>query len=132
MSDTTYKILRTVGGITYFALVSVRVETCTEGTETIADLSEPDEEAGEVSSTTEPTWVKAAIAGAMSAVDHLRKAGRIHDEYQIRITRIVGSVLDTRDDVVECAATIATLLAFDGHCDIEPTFDGTRWRVDLG
>ena len=132
MSDATYRFLRTVNGTTYFALVSVHAEIGCGRIEAIALLGSPDETAGEVSDAAEPTWVEAAIAGALLALNHLCDVGKITGGCQLQITRLVGSVLDTREDVVECAAVVATLLAIDNsYAGIKPTFDGYQWRVEL-
>jgi hypothetical protein len=74
--------------------------------------------------------VKAALAGAREAAEYLANAGFVENGCVVRIVRLVGSVIDSREDVIACAATLATWQALCPQLRLpEPVFEKGNWKV---
>jgi hypothetical protein len=126
-----YKFLRTVDGISYFACVSVDVDV-DSGSVKIVDAigNNVDPEEGEFNANSAPSWVKAALAGASEAAEYLTNAGFVENGCIVRIVRLVGSVIDSREDVVACAAALATWQTLCPQLRLpEPVFEKGNWKV---
>jgi hypothetical protein len=125
-----FRLLSTIGGVTYFARVWVCSEDGSDTTEVIDAISEVNPDVGEVNSAMEPLWVNAALQGARDAVAELKKQGLVRNECIVKITKIVGSVLDTRQDVVRCAAAIATWKSLCPKvAHPKPKFESGTWKL---
>jgi len=70
-----------------------------------------------------PSWLEAARSGAAVVA----KTERLN----VRITRVEGTLADTRDDTVWCAAVMATLrgAGLEGTAQVE--FKAGRWHAVL-
>jgi hypothetical protein len=126
-----YKFLRTVDGISYFARVSVDV-AIDSGTVKVVDAigNNLDSGQGEYNANSAPSWVKAALAGAREAAEYLANAGFAENGCIVHIVRLVGSVADSREDVVACAAALATWQALCPQLRLpEPVFEKGGWKV---
>jgi hypothetical protein len=126
-----YKFLRTVDGISYFARVWVNVDI-NSGTVKVVDAIgnnvDPDE--GEYNANSAPLWVKAALAGAREAAEYLANAGFAENGCIVHIVRLVGSITDSQEDVVACAAALATWQALCPQLRLpEPVFEKGNWKV---
>jgi hypothetical protein len=127
-----HRFMKTVGGITYFA--RVRFDVRAEGDELrIADSIPPavNADAGEVTAATHPGWVAAALEGAREAA-HLLRARKSIRGARIDLVSLIGSVVDTREDVIRCAAHAAVWTALAPH-EPPPAFalTGGEWRLAL-
>ena len=125
------RFLRVRGGICYFAQVRVEVYPGHAPLEVEDQLPEQvDAEIGEVNRQTAPTWVPAALEGIRATVAEAAARGTLPSGGKVALTRLVGSFVDTRDDVVRCAAILA---AWEGLGLPEPSpevvFDGQAWTV---
>lgn len=126
-----YRFLRTKGGRSYFARVGVEIQAGGEEIEVVDGLPEatnPDK--GEVNRHSAPHWVVAALEGIRTSLDHARQSGVLTTGYRAVLDELVGSVVDTREDVVRCAAGLAVWEAL-GLPDLSPEaeFDGQKWKL---
>jgi hypothetical protein len=130
MTASSYRFLRVREGITSFALVAVELDPGEAESLVRLRLGDPDEDAGEVSASSEPGWCGAAERGARRALD--RFSGQLSSRRcSVTITKIVGSPIDTREDAVEVAAAIATTRALGDRFAADPVWNGERWDVEL-
>ena len=127
-----HRFLHTHHGKSFFARVWVEVHD--HGWDEIVDAL-PDlvnSEAGEFNRHSAPTWVAAALNGIGQALNHARQTGLLGAVCRLELTRLIGSVLDTRDDVVRCAAALA---AWDGlglpGPGPEAEFNGQSWELQF-
>lgn len=91
------------------------------------------EDFGEVSSSSHPSWCQAAIEGASEALAAAERSERIDIWHRIEITKVAGTRVDTTDDAVRCAAAIATwqdLVPISAD-EVQPRLDpnSKKWRV---
>ena len=126
-----YRFLRVKAGKSYFAQLELNVLPDGNGvTFENASPEKPNVDAGEMNVHTAPTWVSAAQEAIRDAVDHARAQGLLPAGCHVRLVKLIGSFVDTRDDVVRCAAALA---AWQGVGGTEPRpeaeFDGTTWRL---
>lgn len=118
-------------GRSYFARVWVEASADGETVDVVDALPDSvNAEAGEFNRRTAPTWVAAALDGIRQTATYARQTGLLGAGCRVELTRLVGSVLDTRDDVVRCAAALAVWdgLGLPGPLP-EVEFDGQSWRV---
>ena len=114
-----------------FARVWVDGEADGNGAAVVADALpdrvNPDE--GEVNARTAPGWVAAALEGITQVLEHARQAGWVSAP-QVRLVKLVGTVADTTEDAVRCAAGCATWKALQlPDPGPEAEFDGVRWHI---
>lgn len=128
-----FKFLKSKEGRTNFAKVTVRVTKSEEKNCVIANIGEKvDWERGEVNMTSDPAWVKAALEGASEALHFAERSRRINDHYLVEITRVVGLLVDTKEDAVKCAAALATwqcLFPGNPECQIKFDNDSKKWTI---
>jgi len=129
--SSNYTFLRTIGGISYFARVWVEIDI-NSGTVEVVDAiggnANPDE--GEFDAATSPSWVTAALESVREATEYLTTAGFIQNGCIVRIVRLVGSVVDSREDVVACAAALATWQIVCPQLPLpEPVFANGAWNL---
>jgi len=126
-----YRFLRTLNHVTYYAHVWVQAEPAPSDIEVVNGIGPSvAEEDGEFSSETAPAWVEAALEGIRAAAAELIRIGCVPNGLNVKLCRLVGSVLDTREDVVACAAAVATWKA--GCPELTPpeiVFSDDRWTV---
>lgn len=128
--STEYRFFTTVAGISYFARVVVEIDRSSNTVRAIDAIGEVNLDTGETKAALEPGRVQAAIAGAQEALDALIAAKALTGGCLVRITKIVGSVLDTRADTVMCAAALATWKAVCPHSPPpEPVFACGHWTL---
>ena len=123
------RFLRTTRGRSYFAQVALEIHPG-GGTVAVVDAL-PDQvnaDEGEVNRVTAPTWVAAALGGIQASLGHARQAGVLSAGCRAALTELVGSPVDTREDVVRCAAGLAV---WDALGSTEPApeveFNGQGW-----
>ena len=125
-----YRFLKVREGICFFA--AVWVEVIPEPAENrvvvaIPDNVNPDD--GEVTLLTGRSWVLAAHRGAQLALDLLSAIDMLESKYLVKILKVVGTDIDTTEDVVLCSAALATCEAIAPQKPLfELVFDGT-WRL---
>lgn len=127
-----YRFLHTRGR-SYFARVWVEASAVNGTVEVVDTLPDPvNAEVGEFNRRTAPTWVAAALDGIRQTATYARQACLLGVGCRGELTKLVGSVLDTRDDVVRCAAALAAWdgLGLPGPAS-EVEFDGQNWRVQF-
>jgi hypothetical protein len=128
MNYADHRIAFVKGGIGYFAKVGVRVQTASPSQRVTArdprsydDQFWVEDERKAYSVPSE--WRDAAIRGA-------RKVARWHEAYGMTflpadISVVIGTVCDTREDIVECAAVYATW-KLQGHDITQLALAGDR------
>ena len=125
------RFLRVQGGKCYFAHVELDVFPDSNGItldETMPEKVNAD--AGEVNEQTAPTWVASAQEGIHAAIDQARPLGLLPGGCRVRLTKLVGSFVDTREDVVRCAAALATWQGLGGpEPGPEAVFNGQVWNL---
>jgi len=128
---SNYKFFQTVSGISYFARVWVEVDLgagIVKIIDAIDGNTNPDK--GEYNANTAPSWVKAAVAGAGEAVDYLTDTGFIQNGCIVRIVRLVGSIVDSSEDVISCATALATWQAACPQLPLPETFfERGAWKL---
>jgi len=126
-----YKFLRTVDGISYFARVWVEVDLDSGIVEVVDAIGRnANSNEGEYDAQTASSWVNAALEGASAAAEYLINAGFIQNGCLVRIMRLVGSIVDSREDVISCAAALATWQAACPHWPLpEPFFERGAWKL---
>jgi hypothetical protein len=126
-----YRFLRTRRGKCSFACVWVDVEFGGESLTAEDALPEQvDREAGEYNQRSAPTWVAAALEGIQAALAHARQVGIVANGCRVTLCKLVGSVIDTREDAIRCAAGLAVWDALGAPpCAPEAEFDGQSWRL---
>jgi hypothetical protein len=129
--SNNYTFLRTVSGISYFARVwidAILNSGTLEVIDAIGKNVNPNE--GEVDADAAPSWVAAALEGAREAAEYLARAGCIQNGCIVRVVRLVGSVADSREDVIACAAALATWQAVCPYLPIpKPVFERGIWKL---
>jgi hypothetical protein len=130
-----HRFLQVRNGVTYFA--HVEVEATELGTTSAIEDHLPDHPnaaEGEANKQTAPHWVKAAMQGMQEAVQFARDHGVTVPAWRLALTKLLGTPVDTREDVVRCAAYLATLSAL-GHQDALPcgkvVFGNGQWTVQF-
>jgi hypothetical protein len=128
-----YSFIRSFGGRTRCAKVGVRVTRQADQHGVIQSIdNNVSREAGEVNMKSEPSWVTAAMYGATEAVEIASRSGTRKEHYFIEIVKVVGTLLDTTDDAVRCAATIATwrnILPGSSDLTVEFDEDSNEWKI---
>ncbi len=121
------RFLKTEAGITFFARAWVDAEAAGSGAGVENALPEATEAgSGEVARRSEPSWVEAALDGMRAVSEYTHADG----EYRLRLIRLVGTAVDTRADVVRCAAALAAWQALGvAATPPEPQFDGREWTL---
>jgi hypothetical protein len=99
----TYRLLRTVGGKTAFAEVTVRM--C-PGSVNVVHCSE---KIAQTASVLAPprAWLNAAVRGARSTLAYLSKHRLVEGAWEVWVEQVVGSVSDTTPESVTRAAVTA-------------------------
>jgi len=129
-----HRFLHVHNGITSFAHVEVlAAEGTGEGPAVVEDLPEhPRADEAEVNRRTAGSWVDAACDGIHQAVAVAESRGIPLHGWQFRLTRLLGTPVDTRADAVRCAALLATLAALGPPATLpagKVVFDGRWWSV---
>ncbi len=91
-----------------------------------------DHDAGEVNGQTAPGWVTAALDGIRATLAYARRANVVVTGCRAMLNKIVGTTVDTRDDVVRCAAGLAVWDALGSPVpppDVK--YDGDKWDLDF-
>jgi hypothetical protein len=123
-----YKLARVNQGIGYFACVHVQVEPSPSNYQVLDAIETIDKSQCEVNSKTHPHWVYLATLGVEEAIEEL-KHNDISTNYIVKITKLVGTEIDTTDDSITTAAAIATWNAINpNNQKAEPEFD-RKWKV---
>jgi hypothetical protein len=126
-----YRFLQTKGGRCYFAQVWVTVQLGGETIEAVDALPERvDPDQGEVNRRTAPTWVTAALSGIRATLAHARQTGVLTRGCLVTLEKLVGSVIDTGEDAVQCAAGLAVWDTLGSPaCAPKAQFDGHSWNL---
>lgn len=122
-----YRLLRQGGGRTAFAQVMVQLIE----RQHLADQVIVAVDAGDTTTTTpelDPDWFAAAVEGCHDALRALEAQGVVSETSQVRIKRLVISLVDTCSDAVRAAAFLATATAFDQQDAFQLVFQG-EWQV---
>jgi hypothetical protein len=104
-----YRLFKCKEGRCSFAKVAVRATRQVGPSRAVQAI--PDqltEGVGEVNMASCPSWVSAAVQGAAEALAVAEQSGRITGHYLVEVTRVVGLLVDTTEDAVQCAAAVAT------------------------
>jgi hypothetical protein len=128
-----YRFLQTKGGRCYFAQVWVTVQLGGETLEAVDALPERvDPDQGEVNRRTAPTWVTAALDGIRATLAHAQQTGVLSTGCLVTLEKLVGSVIDTGEDAIRCAAGLAVwdALGSPAHAP-EAQFDGQSWNLAI-
>ena len=126
-----YRFLKSKEGRSWFAKVAVRAAKQADGSRVLQAIPDKVKEGdGEVNMGSCPSWVLAAVEGASEALAVAEQSRRITEHFLVEITRVVGSLVDTNEDVVKCAAALATWQTlFPTACDeAQAQFDTNRKR----
>jgi hypothetical protein len=125
------RFLKTRGGRTYFAAVDVEVNESSGGIRVIESLGPADPANGVISREMEPAWVEAAMRGAQDIASRLAGDHILAHGCRIDVKRICGTLVDTSEDVVACAAGLATWQAICGESREAPipVFEDGRWTL---
>ena len=133
MREASYRFLKVKDGVASFAEATVAFKSKLGGVLSISDsIENPNPNAGEVDSATEPEWVAAAISGMRSMARHLGQEttgpGELH------LISLVGTTCDTTEDAVSVAAALATFRLFRPGLPLPAVSDGRpwSWRSDPG
>src|SRR5262245_47454137 len=125
------RFLRVKAGVSYFAQVEVEVQPGGEEVEIVYSLPEKvDFREGEANFQTAPSWVEAALEGIHDVLDYARGAGVLATGCRVELVKVVGTVADTREDAIRCAAGLATVQGL-GQPELmaEAEFDGKKWTL---
>ncbi|WP_055073656.1 hypothetical protein [Pseudanabaena sp. 'Roaring Creek'] len=129
-----YKLAKVKNGVGYFAYVFVVVEPSLTGENLIDHIGQQvDREKGEVNSRTHNDWISAAIDGVYQTLDHL-KSLTSSDSYLVKVSKVIGTEVDTTEDSVKVAASIATWRAIKPNSSEPiPKFDQLEniWTVEF-
>lgn len=118
--ETQFNFLHVKNGRAYFARVVVVATPEVTGVQLLIN-------AGEQNSHTPDDWLKASCAGAARALkEHLELGG---NQTGLTISSVIGTEVDTREDVVEVTAACAAWKAL-GHeeSQLKVEFNG-EWTV---
>jgi hypothetical protein len=126
-----YRFLRTKAERCYFARVGLEVPPGGDTVEVVDALpARADTDQGEVNRLTAPAWVAGAMNGIRTTLTHAQETGVLVTGCRVTLNRLLGTAVDTRADVVRCAAGLA---AWDALGDPDPgpvaAFDGQRWNL---
>jgi len=126
-----YRFLQTKHGKCHFASVCVTVRPGGETIEAVDALPEGvDPDKGEVNRRTAPGWVTAAVEGIRATLEHARQTGVLALGCTVTLEKLVGSVADTREDAIRCAAGLAVWNALGSPpCAPEAEFHGQSWTL---
>lgn len=129
-----YKLAKVKNGVGYFAYVFVVVEPSLTGEKVINEIGQQvDREKGEVNSRTHNDWINAAIDGVYQTLDHL-KSLTSSDSYLVKVSKVIGTEVDTTEDSVKVAASIATWRAIKPNSSEPiPKFDQLEniWTIEF-
>jgi hypothetical protein len=120
-----YRFFRVADGVPAFAWVYVETVPRSDNAFTVRD-----DTAGATDSVdrgSAPEWIEAATRGCWHAVEWIRQFPSIHG-CDVHLRKVQGTIADTREDAVECAAFLATAKAFARLNDTTILFDD-RWIV---
>jgi len=127
----TYRFVRQ-SGRTYFAQVSVDFESDASvvGLDIHDVVSSPSNpSAGSYGREQAPDWHRAAMAGLVKAIEMLEKLGVVPCG-RLELKEVIGTVVDTTADTVQCAGAIAAARAVLARPDLElPVAGPGPWRV---
>jgi hypothetical protein len=127
-----YRFLKVKGGRCYFAHAEVEVTPGGKAIEVFDALPErTDPGTGEVARGTDPSsWVSAALDGIREALGYSGLNGVAGTSCRAALVRLVGTVADTRADVVRCTAGLAAWRALGREGPgPEAVFDGRLWTL---
>ncbi|TYQ29937.1 hypothetical protein [Pseudanabaena sp. UWO310] len=88
---------------------------------------------GEVNSRTHDDWINAAIEGAKETLTYLERSS-YNKYFFVKITKVIGTEVDTTEDSVKVAASIATWRAIKPNSSEPiPKFDQLEniWTVEF-
>jgi hypothetical protein len=126
-----YRFLQTKAGKTYFGRVGLEVQPGSETMEIVDAL--PDKvntEEGEANRHTDPSWVVAALDGIRATMAYAQQMGLQVAGHRVVLDELIGSLVDTRDDVIRCAAGLALWEALNTPRPApKAEFDGQRWNL---
>lgn len=125
------RFLRVKEGISYFAQVWLDLCPGGESIEIVNALPEQvNADTGEANQQSAPMWVAAALNGIRAALAHAQQVGVLTTGCRVDLLKLVGSFIDTREDVVRCAAALAVWQGL-GSPPFAPEaeFDGQRWDL---
>lgn len=109
-----YKLLKSINGRMNFARVVVEVEYTTNDTSIEVDIQSPvNTEKGEVDSLISPSWIDSAIAGVEEGIKILEGAGILREKVIVKISKVIGTTVDTSESAVFSASAMATCIAFE-------------------
>ena len=117
------KFLRVSSGIVCFARVGLDFVPNATGSARIRfAMVEPDRNHGEVDERSAPAWAQAAREGVEQALSILE----LDPARVVSITKLAGTIVDTTEDSVRCAAGLATAQLFGREIAIS---DARPWRL---
>jgi hypothetical protein len=121
--------MRVQDGSTYFSRVEVEITPGGAVVEVVDALPEEvDTSNGEVNRLIEPAWVSAALDGIRDVLSRAGQNGPSASGCRAALVRLIGTVADTREDVIRCAAGLAAWNALGADSPApEAVFDGRRW-----
>jgi hypothetical protein len=129
-----YRFLATRDGRTSFAYVEIEASKHTAQPADIAEelCAIPNTDDGEVNRKSAPSWIDAAIRGIENALAFVQSCGVSLNGWHIRLMKVSGTPVDTREDAVECAAALATVNLMAKTATLpapQIAFDGGHWVV---
>lgn len=129
-----YKLFRVYSGRPAFAWVWVNVDSLPGSSKLVVkdSIKHANIDAGEVSAEMNSAWVEAAILGARKALEYLAGSGKIKGGWQVQISKLIESPVDTSPDSIECATSFATWSVLSPD-EPKPVLKyDKRWRIDFG
>jgi hypothetical protein len=109
------RFLKTRAGGAYFAVVDVEVNESSDGIQAIESLGPADPANSVIILEMEPAWVRAAMRGARDIATRLARDHILTHGCRVAVKRICRTLADTSEDVVACAAGLATWQASAGN-----------------
>jgi hypothetical protein len=124
------KQLKNSGG--HYARVTVDVEPTRSGIYISEAFGETlDEGYGEVNRKIAPRWIDAALAGAKHCAEILVSQGRLTG-CRVKVQRVFGLVVDTREEDLFCAGALATWQALNPNQVLPPFyFAENKWHIQF-
>jgi hypothetical protein len=126
-----YRFLKHTQGRCRFAAVAVEAVPAGDQMTVVDELPEQVRRAeGEVNRHSEPVWVAAALEGMREAASAVHPNGVAGTGFRLSLVRLVGTLADTTEDAVRCAAGLAAWRSLrpEGPAP-EPQLEGTVWKL---
>ncbi len=126
-----YRFLRVKAGVSHFAHVGVEMTPGGTAREVVDDTPRSvNRDSGEANRPSAPSWVSAALDGMREVLDAAARAGVGPAGYRAALVKLVGTAADTRDDVVRCAAGLATWQALGSPEPVpEAVYSDDAWSL---